>query len=130
MNPGKQILCSNCGKAFQSSKHGSFRCPACVGPVSNRKTKSTLTSDVGAADECLRMVKFKLEECGIQMDACPPMFYAEAIHNLFSWTALAARDCCALHGWHDKDEIKVVQCIKEWIARHQVENELAGSHNQ
>lgn len=65
------------------------------------------------------MVKDKLAELGIQMDACPPMFFPEAINNLFVWTAQASRECSAAHGWHGMNERLVAQCIRDWILRKQ-----------
>lgn len=122
MNPEKQILCTNCGQSFLSSEHGSFKCPACA------QQEAAHPSDVGHADQCLWMIKKELEVLGIQMDSCPPMFYPEAIRNLFTWTALAARDCVVLHRWHDKNIDTVVRCIREAIVRRQ--GEPASSQNQ
>lgn len=85
----------------------------------SKKTKNDLRSDVASGDHCLKLIKEQLANLGVHMDACPPMFYPEAIHNLFTWTAKASRECCALHGWHGGDEEKVIACIREQIEKFQ-----------
>lgn len=34
------------------------------------------------AEECLDMVRQRLESCGLSMDGCPPMMYDDAITTL------------------------------------------------
>lgn len=78
-----------------------------------------------AADDLrqvLKMIKEKLDGLGISMESCPPLFYPEAIHNLYVWTAKASRDCQAKHSWHGNNEKEVVKCIMARIKAIQVEN--------
>jgi hypothetical protein len=75
------------------------------------------------SDECLLLIKEKLEALGIEMTACPPMFYPEAIHNLFVWTAKASWECWGRHGFHGEWQPgpKVAQCIVKQIQERQKE---------
>jgi hypothetical protein len=67
--------------------------------------------------ECLQMVKEALQRHGVEMNACPPMFYPEAIHNLFVWGIMAALACCKAHG--NQSQEHQVKCISEWIRERQ-----------
>lgn len=70
------------------------------------------------ADACLDMIREMLVGLGIQMDACPPMFYPEAIKNLYVWTAYASRDCERDHKWHEGDPKASANCIHEGIKKY------------
>jgi hypothetical protein len=83
------------------------------------KTKSELATQARAADDCLDSIKKTLEDLGVDMVACPPMFYPEAVSNLATWTARASRECQAAHGWHGGDEAAVAACLRAWIVGHQ-----------
>lgn len=80
--------------------------------------KMDLKDQLEMSDSCLGMIKEMLEGLGIQMDACPPMFYPEAIKNLYVWTAFASRDCQAAHGWHGTDDKAAAKCIHEGIVKY------------
>ncbi len=82
-----------------------------------KKTKSQLEGEVADCDQVLKMIKEKLQEFGIEMDACPPLFYPEAINNLFVWTATASWECWGRHGFHGewKPGSKVAACIHKQI---------------
>lgn len=69
--------------------------------------KHTISLD----DEIFHLIKEELIELGVQMDGCPPMWYPEAIHNLFVWTAMAARDCTIFHDFHKMDLRATRQCL-------------------
>lgn len=71
----------------------------------------TKDCDCWMANECLDEVKEGLIGSEIDMSACPPMFYREAIHNLYVWTARASRDCQRDHNWHDGDDKAVAKCL-------------------
>lgn len=72
---------------------------------------------------CFEMIKEKLVDLGIRMDRCPPMFYPEAIHNLYVWTAKASRDCMRDHQWHGKDESAAAKCIHDAVIRYGLEKD-------
>jgi len=86
-------------------------------------TLKELKDDAEMSRGCFDMIKEKLVGLGIEMDACPPMFYPEAIHNLYVWTAKASRDCQRDHQWHGKDESAAAKCIHEGVIRYGQERE-------
>lgn len=73
-----------------------------------------------ASGECLALIGEKLETF-IPMDGCPPMFYPEAIHNLFVWSVKAGRDCQKEHDFHGKDEALQAACLREKIRKYATE---------
>jgi hypothetical protein len=76
--------------------------------MSKCKTKKC---DCWMAGECLLEVRQGLEQLGVPMEGCPPMFYREAVHNLYVWSARAGRDCQRDHNWHDGNDEEVAKCI-------------------
>jgi len=81
-------------------------------------TLKELQDDAEMSRGCFDMIKDKLVNLGISMDACPPMFYPEAIHNLYVWTAFASRDCERDHKWHNGDSAASGKCIHERVVRY------------
>jgi hypothetical protein len=69
--------------------------------------------------ECLHMVKESIEKRGVNMDGCPPMFYPEAIHNLFAWGIKGALACREAHG--NRDQKHLIECVLAWMKKHQEE---------
>jgi hypothetical protein len=80
--------------------------------------KMDLKDQLEMSDSCFDMIKEMLVGLGIKMDACPPMFYPEAIKNLYVWTAFASRDCQIAHGWHGEDKPASAKCIHEGIVKY------------
>jgi hypothetical protein len=76
------------------------------------------------ADSCLGMIRRSLEDKGISMEQCPPMFYPEAIHNLAVWTAKASRDCWRDHQWHNEESKAFADCMTAGIKHYAVEAEM------
>lgn len=85
--------------------------------------KMDLKEQLAMSDSCFDMIKEMLVGLGIQMDACPPMFYPEAIKNLYVWTAWASRDCERAHHWHEGDPAASAKCIHEAIVKFGVEQQ-------
>lgn len=75
------------------------------------------------ADSCLGMIRRSLEDKGISMEQCPPMFYPEAIHNLAIWTAKASRDCWRDHQWHNEEGSALGACMTVGVKRYAAEAE-------
>ena len=116
--------CRGCGKrVFDGSQEAAAawcrtggKCPL-RGAVP--KTKNDLRAQAAADDSCLGEIRKALEGLGVEMDACPPMFYPAAVMNVATWTARAARQCHVDHGWHGGDDAAVAACIRTWIVEHQ-----------
>lgn len=85
--------------------------------AASEPTEKDLKEHIEMSDSCFAMIKEMLEGLGIQMDACPPMFYPEAIKNLYVWTAWASRDCERAHKWHEGDPAASANCIHEAIKK-------------
>lgn len=81
-------------------------------------TKEDLKERAEMSSGCLLMVREMLEGLGIDMERCPPMFYPEAIKNLYVWTAKASRDCQIEHQWHGNDSLKAGECINAGIKKY------------
>jgi hypothetical protein len=76
------------------------------------------TENLGWADSILGQIKEVLAAKGIPMNACPPMLYPEAVHNLYVWTAMASRDCWRDHQWHNNDVGVAGKCLSEGVKRY------------
>lgn len=81
-------------------------------------TKEQVQERAEMSASCLGMIREMLEGLGINMERCPPMFYPEAIKNLYVWTAWASRDCERAHQWHGGDSGAAAKCINEAIRKH------------
>jgi len=84
-----------------------------------KKSAKAVMRELQDTEHCLDLIKEELAGYGVRMDSCPPMFYPEAIHNLFAWTARASGVCQKKHGWHGNNLARVAGCIKRWIQKHQ-----------
>lgn len=80
--------------------------------------KKTVTLD----EEIFHEIKLQLEELGVPMEGCPPMWYPEAIHNLFVWTVFATRECVALHDFHHGNNMEIRVCLKDRIQTYAKQN--------
>lgn len=87
-----------------------------MGPDYPTKEQAQERAEMSAS--CLGMIREMLEGLGIDMTRCPPMFYPEAIKNLYVWTAWASRDCERTHQWHGGDSAATAKCIHEAIKKH------------
>lgn len=87
-----------------------------MGPDSPTKEEVNERAEMSAS--CLGMIREMLEGLGIDMTRCPPMFYPEAIKNLYVWTAQASRDCQIGHQWHGGDTLKAGECINSGIKKY------------
>ena len=68
--------------------------------MADSPTQEEIKERAEMSASCLGMIREMLEGLGIDMTRCPPMFYPEAIKNLYVWTAWASRDCERAHQWH------------------------------
>lgn len=69
------------------------------------------------ANDCLAEVEATLNGKGVPMDGCPPMFYPEAIHNLYVWTHEATRECGRKHRYHRNNKKLIGRCVVAGIKR-------------
>lgn len=93
--------------------------------VDEKKDKEITLKDaleaLEMADSCLEMIRKGLDDKGIPMEQCPPMFYPEAIHNLAVWTAKASRDCWRDHQWHGEEVKALAACLTAGVKRYAAE---------
>lgn len=86
------------------------------------KDRPVAPDDLEMANECLYMIREKLASI-IPMDGCPPMFYPEAIHNLYVWAVKSSRDCQRDHNGHDGDEQAMAKCVVEKVKQYAEKSE-------
>ena len=83
-----------------------------------QKDLSDARESNGWAQSIFEEIHNGLAAKGVPMDACPPMMYPEAIHNLAAWVAKTSRDCWRDHEWHKDDGKAFSKCMLEGIQRY------------